>query len=75
MERPSSWYEPEDSVESGCDCNASNLRYAGEFLEGMMEIMYSKEKFDESTFESYLDELCSYLGVPMNLGELMIRRK
>jgi len=78
MERPSSWYEPDCDYDVECDsCDKLNrkLDNAKDFLEGIMEIMYSKDRFDEATFESHLDELCSYLGVPMNLGELMIRRK
>jgi len=46
-----------------CSEKEEALQEAREYLEGVIEQLYSKDKLDISTLEFNLDELCSFLGV------------
>ncbi len=76
MERPDSWYEQEDQYDCNCgDDSYKKLENAREFLESVVEMMYSKEKLNMEDFESHLEEACSYLDIGFPMGDIQIKRK
>jgi hypothetical protein len=58
--RSEAYYKPECKQ---CAEKETALQEAREYLEGVIEQLYSKDKLDISTLEFNLDELCSFLGV------------
>ena len=74
---PDSWYEPDcepDYECSACDEKEQTLDSAKEFLESLVEMLYSKEALDLNLFENHLDELCHQLDVKIGAGDLQIQR-
>lgn len=78
MERPASWFEPDCDYENECDgCDKLNkkLENAKEFVESLVEMMYSKEKLDVDLFTWRLEEACSYLDIGFPINDIQIKRK
>ena len=74
------WNYDEPDCEPEYECSACNgkentLDTAKEFLESLVDMLYSKEALDLTDFEWKLDELCHYLNVKMIAGDLQIQRK
>lgn len=75
---PDSWYEPDCYPEyecSGCDNKEKQLETAKEFLESVIQKLYSQNTLDVHELERDLDELCCALDVKLLPGELQIQRK
>ena len=73
-----SWDCPCDGPEYECyQCNEKEeqLENAKEFLESIVEMLYSREVLDLAKFEDHLDELCHQLDVKIGQGDLQIRRQ
>lgn len=63
----------------GCECyrceeKTGVLEDAKEFLQSIVDMLYSKETLNVAQFEDHLDELCHQLGVKMNSGDIQIQR-
>jgi hypothetical protein len=74
---PDSWYEPDcepDYECSHCDEKEKTLDNSKEFLESIVSMLYSKEPLDLLAFENHLDELCSYMDVTIDKGDLQVQR-
>jgi hypothetical protein len=72
-----SWDCPCDGPEYECykcDEKDKQIDNAKEFLESIVEMLYSKEALDLAEFEDHLDELCAYMDVKIGQGDLQIRR-
>ncbi len=57
-----------------CEGKENVLDVAKEFLESIVDMLYSKQPLDASEFECQLEELCYQLNVKMG-DELQIERK
>lgn len=78
MERPDSWFEPDCDYEYDCDsCDRlhKKLENARDFMEAVVEMMYSKDKLNMDDFERCLEETCSYLDIGFPVDEIQIKRK
>ncbi len=51
------------------------LYNAKEFMESLVEMMYSKEELDIDMFTWRLEEACAYLDVKFPVDEIQIKRK
>lgn len=72
-----SWDCPCDRPEyecSDCDEKESTIENSKEFLESIVNMLYSSEPLDLAKFEDHLDELCGYLDVKIGKGDLQIQR-
>lgn len=58
-----------------CEKKDYKLDNAKDFLTGIMDQLYGKEKFDLALLEFRLDELCHYLDVEPMPGDLQIEPK
>ena len=72
-------WEP-DSYEPDCYCNKceeheQKMDQVKDFVEGVIEQLYSTEKLDVSILEHCLDELCFLVEAKMNKGFLQVERK
>lgn len=76
MERLDSWYEPEDQYECDCGNNSDkNIESAKDFMEAIVEMMYSKKELNMDDFEGFLEEVCAHLDIDFPLEEIQIKRK
>lgn len=51
------------------------LENAREFMEAVIEMMYSKEDLNMDDFERCLEEACHYLDIDFPLDDIQIKRK
>lgn len=58
-----------------CEETENILYYSVEFLESVLEQIYSSKPLDPLLFEDHLGELCCYLKIKLPDGELQIQRK
>jgi hypothetical protein len=59
----------------GCEDKKNKLDNAADFLKGVLNQLYGAEDFEGDRLEYCLDELCTYLGVKIPDGDLMIKQK
>jgi len=70
-------YYNEDPYHPGCyDCEEKEkqLYRAKDWLESIVEQLYSKEELDLKRFEDHLDELCHQLDIKLENRLIMIQR-
>jgi hypothetical protein len=73
----SEWYEPitEPTYQcSDCEPVEQKLNDAKEYLEAVVDMLYSKQPLDRGLLESNLDELCALIGIKIGVGELQVQR-
>ncbi len=68
------YFEPERPSCRQCEESQQKLDDAKEFLEGVVEKLYSRDTLDVLHLEFLLDELCFYLDVKSGIGDLQIQR-
>ena len=68
-------YETQRYQCSDCRSMEQKIDDAKEYLQGVLDALYSSHSLDTGMLESNLDELCRILEVKPNLGELQIQRK
>lgn len=65
----------EERVCRCCDKKQDKLESAKDFLEGVIEALYSETPLDVYQLEDHLEELCGYLDVKLPQKRLQIQRK
>lgn len=70
------WYDCEPTTHcKHCEYNEQTLDEAKEFLEEVVQQLYSTDSLDIYKLEHCLDELCHMLKVKMNAGDIQVERK
>lgn len=58
-----------------CETKDRTIQNAQEFLEGIVEVLYRKEKINWMLLETYLEEICHYLNVKLPKEDLVVIRE
>lgn len=70
------YYEMEDHPECrDCEKKEGTMHEAKNYLESIVQMLYSKDMLDLHKFEDTLDELCHLLNVKLLPEDLQIQRR